>query len=556
MIRRIPYASLLLVALSVTACDDDDPTAPRLDAPTGVQAVATSPTSVDVTFNAVSGAASYRVERAEGASTAFAQVGTTSTTSFTDGDVDPETTYAYRVAAAAGSRVSSFSSSVSVVTPTEGPRAATIAADLTADRTLYADTLYTLSGFIKVPAGVTLTIEPGTVIHGDYDVLGSSLFVLRGGKIMACGTADAPIVFTSSRPEGERRPGDWGGLILVGNGEINRGDPTILEGTGTGASNPDVNYGGGNDNTDSSGELCYVRVEFAGYATAPDAELNSFTFAAVGSGTKAEYLQAMSGLDDHYEWFGGAVDHRYLVSYESGDDHYDASEGYIGRVQHLIAYQSKVLDPRTGAGNVSSDPQGFEIDGCAGANCLNGQDSEPLTQPVFANFTLVGTGPGVVDATSGGHGAVIRRGTAGFWVNGVLARWPKAAISLRDETTAAHLTAGDLGISHIASIDNNGLLHTSSFSAVLDTTANNIRSIAGNAASVFTTLPTDPSSPTDFDWSIAGAADAFISTGGLDAFTGELAARAGDFITPTSYLGAADPAGPKWWEGWTNYADN
>src|SRR5690606_18375363 len=110
------------------------------------------------------------------------------------------------------------------------------------------------------------------------------------------------------------------------------------------------------------------------------------------------------------------------------------------------------------------------------------------------------------------------------WVNGVLARWPKAAISLRDETTAAHLTAGDLGISHIASIDNNGLLHTSSFSAALDTTANGVRSIAGSAASVFTTLPTDPSSPADFDWSLAGAADAFISTGGLDAFTGELAA--------------------------------
>src|SRR5690606_15815441 len=144
----------------------------------------------------------------------------------------------------------------------------------TSNRTLYADTLYTLTGLIKVPAGVTLTIQPGTVIQGDYETLGSSLFVLRGGRTIACRSASAPLVLPPSWPEGQRRPGDWGGLILVGNGIINRGDPTILEGTGTGASNPEVNYGGGTDNTDSSGELCYVRVEFAGYATAPDAELN------------------------------------------------------------------------------------------------------------------------------------------------------------------------------------------------------------------------------------------------------------------------------------------
>src|SRR5690606_41545337 len=95
----------------------------------------------------------------------------------------------------------------------------------------------------------------------------------------------------------------------------------------------------------------------------------------------------------------------------------------------------------------------------------------------LANVTLVGTGPGVVDATSGGHGAVIRRGTAGFWVNGVLARWPKSAISLRDETTAARLAAGQLGLSNIASVENGSLLHTSSFSETLDTAAVDIRTV-------------------------------------------------------------------------------
>ena len=103
-----------------------------------------------------------------------------------------------------------------MTTPDAGPAVATISSNITASRTLYADTTYTISGFVQVPAGVTLTIEPGTTILGDYNTVGSSLFILRGGRIMACGTAAAPIVFTSSQPEGQRMPGDWGGLVIVG----------------------------------------------------------------------------------------------------------------------------------------------------------------------------------------------------------------------------------------------------------------------------------------------------------------------------------------------------
>ena len=434
--------------------------------------------------------------------------------------------------------------------PSDG--AAVITADITANRTLYADTVYTLRGFIHVTNGATLTIEPGTRIEGDYETLGSSLFVMRGAKIMACGTAAAPIVFTSSRPAGERQPGDWGGLIIVGNARLNRGDPTIIEGTGTTASNPPVNYGGGTNDSDNSGELCYVRVEFAGYATAADQELNSFTFAAVGSGTKFEYLQAMSGLDDNFEWFGGTVDSKYLVSYESGDDHFDASEGYRGRVQFMIAYQSKVLIPRTGAGNVSSDPQGFENDGCAGANCANGQTSEPYTMPLWANFTLVGTGPGFVDATSGGYGMVLRRGTGGYYMNGVVARFPKAALSVRDAATTTRVAAGDLIVANILAAENGALLHSGQ--QPYDTAANNVRSVTNSAASLFNLLPTDPNSGAQFDWQPPAASPA--ASGGLATFPAAVAARAGTFITPTTYRGAAAPGGTKWWAGWTTYADN
>src|SRR5690606_34666668 len=97
--------------------------------------------------------------------------------------------------------------------PAAGEKVAVITDNITADRTFYADTTYVLSGFIKVANGATLTIQPGTRIVGDYEIPGSSLFILRGSRIIAEGTPDRPIVFTSARPEGERRPGDWGGLI-------------------------------------------------------------------------------------------------------------------------------------------------------------------------------------------------------------------------------------------------------------------------------------------------------------------------------------------------------
>lgn len=434
------------------------------------------------------------------------------------------------------------------------PGAAMITTDITTNRLFHAETTYTLSGFIKVANGATLTIQPGTKIVGDYDVPGSSLFVLRGAKINAAGTADRPIVFTSEKSTG-RQAGDWGGLIIVGNGVVNRADPTILEGTGTNATNPPVNYAGGANNADDSGELRYVRVEFAGYATAADQELNSFTFAAVGSGTRLSYLQSLYGLDDSFEWFGGGVDAKYLVSYEAGDDHFDASEGFTGRNQFLIAYQSIRPEARPAAGTPSSDPQGIENDGCAGANCLNGQNSTPRTDAMFANFTLVGTGPGVVDGTSGGIGMMLRRGTAGYYVNGIVARWPRAALSLRDQATLDRIADGSLLIRNVYLAENGPTFQAASGSTVqgtVDLTTAQIEVGAGVAASaVFTSLPATPGS---LDWSLAASAAA--RTGGTGAFSGALATKAGTSVTGTAYRGAADPNGPKWWAGWTNYARN
>ncbi|MEW5929188.1 MAG: fibronectin type III domain-containing protein [Gemmatimonadota bacterium] len=550
--RKILSAAMVLCAGVLAACDGGgDPTEPVVTAPANVSVTPISATGLRVSFDAVAGATSYTIQRAPGNGGDFATVNTGPQTSFDDTGLQAQTTYRYRVSATAGSRTSDYSAER---TGTTGATpVVTISANITSNRTFHADTIYKLDAFVKVTNGATLTIQPGTVVQGEQL---SALFVLPGAKIMAVGTAQRPIVFTSSRAVGDRKPGDWGGLVLVGRGIINRTGQIALEGTGTNTTtNPTVFYANGGDNADNSGTLRYVRIEFAGFGPAQDAELNALTMAAVGSGTTLEYVQTVAGLDDSFEWFGGAVDGKYLVSYESGDDHFDASEGYIGRNQFLIAFQSARLEPRAGAGAYSNDPQGIENDGCAdaqGGTCAAGQNSTPFTTPMFANFTLVGTGPGVV-GSGGGYGMMLRRGTGGYYVNGIVARWPNAAIALRDASTMARVADGNLAIRGLLLAENAKTFENAT--NTVNEAANAIEVAAASTASLFTAFPTGaPSGASAFDWT--PATNSAARTGGTGAFTGALATKAGTFVTGTSYRGAVDPAGAKWWQGWTSYARN
>ena len=567
--RLLPAAAFLIGPLA--ACSDSDPAGPRAAVPANVTAVPTSSTSIRVTFDAAPGASRYIVERADAAG-AFAEVGAPASLSFDDTELVAATTYRYRVASVRGSDTSAFSAERTAMTFALGAGGSdTLSGTIAANRRLDRDTVYVLRGFVKVANGATLTIESGTRIVGASDVPGSALFILRGAKIDARGTADAPIVFTSSRAPGSRRPGDWGGLILIGNGCINRGGAVILEGSNANIENggaPGIDYGGNTafpcpaaNETDNSGTLQYVRVEFAGFAVANAQELNSFTMAAVGSGTTMDHLQSMSGLDDAFEWFGGSVNAKYLVSYESGDDHFDASEGYVGKNQFLIALQTGLLDPAPGTGGIGDDPHGFEIDGCNGGGCVapaggNAQSSNRYNMPVFANFTLVGTGDLATTSTSGGLGMHVRRGTGGTFVNGIVARYPRRGIRLTDSTTFNREGADSLVISNILLAQNAG----GNFDADTVRTrlgAAGFEESAATAASLFTSLPAagvSPTGPAQLDWTPPAGSPA--ATGGMGTFAGPIAARAGTFVTPTNYRGAADPNGAKWWAGWTAYARN
>lgn len=577
--QRALSAVAVAISLASMACGSDSATGPTAPSPiVGVSAVAKGSSSITVSFTSTAGDASYDIERAEGAAGAFASVtnlpapATASAMSYTDAGLKANTSYRYRVYANKGGLKSAASGEASVSTLAFGNASATLTTDIVASRTLYADTAYTLSGFIHVANGATLTIQPGTTIKGDFNVLGSALMIMRGAKIQAVGTVDAPIVFTSSRAAGQRQPGDWGGLLLVGNAPNNRSGSVAVEGTGTdgntvvGGKNYTVIYNGGNTATDNSGTLSYVRVEFAGFAPLQDQEFNSFTFCAIGSGTRASYLQSLDGLDDSFEFFGGGFDLDHLVAFETADDVLDMSEGFSGRIQFVVAQSTVQLTPRTGAGFYSVDLEGIENDGCNGTGCDLGFDSAPFTIPLVANFTLIGCGQASCMGASGGHGMMLRRGTGGYYINGVLARWTSDGVSLRDAATYARAgntatpsATADLQVRNVFFAETNNLMFQapSATQNSLDATGNNLTLSAASAASLFVAIPAVgaiPASIAAFDFTPATGSP--IATGGLAAFTGAILAKAGTFVTPTAYMGGVAPNGPKWFQGWTNYARN
>lgn len=260
----------------------------------------------------------------------------------------------------------------------------TLSSIISADKTLYSNVTYQLSGKTYVTNGATLTIQPGTRIEGLYNsenTKASALIITRGCKIMAQGTADQPIVFTAQNGQ----KGGWGGLVILGKAVVNQGTECAIEGidASTAPAGVDIHFGGTNDN-DNSGVLSYVRVEYAGASIAADNELNAFTFGGVGRGTRLDHCQAFHGADDAFEFFGGCVNGKYLVSTATDDDGLDFDWGYTGTIQYALV----TIEPTM---TYSKDPNGIECD-----NDKLGSTKTPFTHPVLSNLTIKGTVNGQV----------------------------------------------------------------------------------------------------------------------------------------------------------------
>lgn len=306
-------------------------------------------------------------------------------------------------------------------------------------QTLTADKKYLLSGFVYVTSGNTLTIEPGTLIKGEKSTKGT-LVITRGAKIMANGTADNPIVFTSQMEAGSRKEGDWGGVILLGQAPINpSGGEAKIEGglTPTVASKEkEYIWYGGNDAADNSGSMKYVRIEFAGVPYSPDNEINGLTFGGVGNGTQISYIQVYRSGDDAFEWFGGTVNCDHLLAIDSWDDDFDTDFGFSGHVQFGLAQRWKNTADVSGSNGFESDNDG------------NGSENLPQTKVQFSNMTIVGPVNGKANGTSGingnfQHAAQIRRNSSESIVNSIFMGFP-VGLYIDDSKVANHKTSENM----------------------------------------------------------------------------------------------------------------
>ena len=298
----------------------------------------------------------------------------------------------------------------------------TISANITTNTTWTSGNTYLLVGNIAVTPGNTLTIQPGTVIRGDK-ASKACLIITKGAKINAQGTVTNPIVFTSG--ESSRNPADWGGIVLLGNGIINTACATCtstprtnyIEGFAT--TFPEILYGG-TDNTDNSGIMTYCRIEFAGVAlsSTPNSELNGLTMGGVGSGTTLDHIQVSFGGDDAFEWFGGAVNAKYLIAFRCLDDDFDTDFGFSGRIQFGLVVRDKDISDAAG------DSNGFESD-----NFSTGLGRLPITNAIFSNITCVGPKRNGLTALPVGEkferGIYTRRNTAISIHNSIFVGWEK-----------------------------------------------------------------------------------------------------------------------------------
>ena len=238
-----------------------------------------------------------------------------------------------------------------VLTPASGA--------ITEDTTLEASKEYRLTGATIVSSGVTLTVEPGTIIKAE---VGPNVYlaVEQGAQIMAEGTASNPIIFTSNSTT--PTAGDWGGIILLGRAPVNS-----VTGTATATSEIGNLPYGGNITDDNSGILRYVRVQYSGGAADGQSENNGFSFYGIGNGTTIEYIQAFEGADDGVEFFGGTVSAKNLYLENNEDDSVDWTEGWNGKVTNT--YISHTID------NFSTAFEGDKVNG----------------NPQFENLTAIST---------------------------------------------------------------------------------------------------------------------------------------------------------------------
>lgn len=446
----------------------------------------------------------------------------------------------------------STNTNTGTTTPT-GTENTILVGRITESRTLHAQYTYKLRGLVYVTNGAILTIEPGTKIVGETGSQGG-LIITRSCKIIADGTQDKPIVFTSEASAPQR--GDWCGLVILGNaptnssfngvqgvgeieGGVNNSDGLGLYGTAaTQLQNP----------ADNSGILRYVRIEYAGYAFLPDKEINGLTFGGVGSNTVVDNVQVSYANDDSFEWFGGTVNCKHLISFRTLDDDFDTDNGFSGKVQFGISLRDSMV------ADISSS-EAFESD-----NDANGSALLPQTAPVFSNMTIMG--PKATLNNTGNSlfkwGAQIRRNSSLSLFNSVIMGYANGLYidATKGVPTDNNIPASLMVQNTIIAGCPAPILYSITGNTNPPTTMNTTTTIAAwfNTAaygnSILTTNPevglTAAFNYTNPDFNPSSAAS-LAATGGT--FTNP---KLASYFTPVTYKGAC-AVGDTWWKVWTKF---
>lgn len=323
------------------------------------------------------------------------------------------------------------SATSSVSAPSSG-NVCELSGTITADVTLTTGNLYRLSGAVFVGqdlgpdtanpnpvASAELNIQAGVTVFGADPT--DFLVVNRGSRLNALGTVAAPVIFTSDEDLNGANVGDergqWGGLVLNGRAPINScADPTTPASCETSGEGGTGNYGG-NDPSDNSGILNFVRVQHAGFEITTDNELNGIAFQGVGDGTLVDFIQVHANDDDGIEFFGGTVDASHVVITGVDDDAIDWVSGWTGSIQFALIVGSGVGD------------NGFEGDNNSSNNALM-----PRSNPIIANWTAVG-------GATEDLGMQLRVGTGGLFVNGVVTGWEDGCLDVDDSETLSLIEA-------------------------------------------------------------------------------------------------------------------
>ncbi|MCD2424520.1 hypothetical protein LQ567_17200 [Niabella pedocola] len=421
------------------------------------------------------------------------------------------------------------------VTPPGQAGTVDIRGSISSSQTWTKDKKYRLRGYVYVESGATLTIEAGTQIISNKDSAGV-LVVYKGARINAIGKNNDPIVFTSA--ETTPAPGDLGGLVLVGNATGNRNHQEIEGGVDA----AHKAFGGTND-ADNSGTLQYVRIEYAGKAVNPGDEVNGLSLYAVGNGTTIDHIQVVNGLDDAYEFFGGTVNCKYLIAYNSADDDFDMDDGYRGKIQFAVSVKAPgFTDDKGTSGDISNN---FEVDNTNGKIPYT---TTPITHPVLSNFTAIGPNNAAGTSADYGYGMRFRRGSQVVLANSIVIGGQKAGLVVENAETQQ------------AFVDGNGMFYNSLLHSVTQPFFAKDATILTDASLQTLALGTYASkllaSGTD-----AGLTDPFnAATPNLQPKSGTMAlTTAGKFdksdlndafFVKTNYIGAFDGTND-WTQGWT-----